>query len=72
MYDYDLVKEFNMYDYDLMLDIDELTIAFEHCGIIEIPLTNARLRRAALELEESGVIELVGKSRDVAAFAKVS
>lgn len=61
-----------MYDYDLMLDIDELALAFEHCGVIEIPLTNARLRRAALELEASGVIELVGKNRDVAAFAKVS
>ena len=61
-----------MYDYDLMLDIDELALAFEHCGIIEIPLTNARLRRAALELEANGVIELVGKTSDVAAFAKVS
>lgn len=61
-----------MYDYELMLDIDELALAFEHCGIIEIPLTNARLRRAALELEASGVIELVGKNREVAAFAKMS
>jgi hypothetical protein len=61
-----------MYDYDLMLDIDELALAFEHCGIIEIALGNARLRRAALELEASGVIELVGKNREVAAFSKVS
>ena len=61
-----------MYDYDLMLDIDELALAFEYCGIIEIPLTNARLQRAALELEANGVIELVGKNRDVAAFSKVS
>jgi len=61
-----------MYDYDLMIDMEELALAFDHCGIIEIPLTNARLRRAALELEENGVIELVGKNREVAAFAKVS
>lgn len=67
-----MLKEVNMYDYDLMQDIEELALAFEHCGIIEIPLTNPRLRRAALELEESGLIELVGKNRDVAAFAKVS
>lgn len=61
-----------MYDYDLMIDMEELALAFDHCGIIEIPLTNARLRRAALELEANGAIELVGKNRDVAAFAKVS
>lgn len=52
-----------MYDYDLMLDIDELALAFDHCGIIEIPLTNARLRRAALELEENGLTVVKSESR---------
>ena len=61
-----------MYDYELMLDLDELTLAFEHCGIIEIPNSNFRLRRAALVLEESGLVEIVGKSEAVTAFAKVS
>ena len=61
-----------MYDYDLMLDLDELTLAFEHCGIIEIPLNNARLRRAAIELEDNGIIEVVGKTDGVIAYGKVS
>ena len=61
-----------MYDYDLMLDIDELALAFEHCGIIEIPLKNARLRRAAMELESSGIIEVIGRKQDLIAYAKVS
>jgi len=61
-----------MYDYDLMLDLDELTLAFEHCGIIEIPLNNARLRRAAIELEDGGIIEVVGKTENLIAYGKVS
>jgi hypothetical protein len=61
-----------MYDYDLMLDLDELTLAFEHCGIIEIPLNNARLRRAAIELEDNGVIEVIGKNENLIAYSKVS
>jgi hypothetical protein len=61
-----------MYDYDLMLDLDELALAFEHCGIIEIPLNNARLRRAAIELEDNGFIEVVGKTDGAIAYGKVS
>lgn len=53
-----------MYDYELMSDMDELTIAFQYCQAIEISAGNLRLRKAALQLEENGVIKIIGKTKD--------
>lgn len=62
--------ENTMYDYDLMLDIDELTVAFEHCETIEISLKSTRLRRAALVLEESGLIEPIARGAFTVTYGK--
>lgn len=60
-----------MYDYDMILDIDELALAFEHCAIIEISTRSVRLQQAARVLEENGVIEVIGKRNDIVAYGRV-